>query len=259
MTHAAAHSADQIDALPDLPADRRPQHIAIIMDGNGRWARAQGQLRVAGHRAGAQSVREIVMACGRLGVKALTLFSFSMENWKRPSEEVGALMQLLLEYLRKERDELLENNICFRTIGRRQGLPEEVLTVIDEVVAATAQATGLNFTLALNYSSRTEITDAVIELARRVVAGDLEPEAITPEVIASQLDTGRAGLADPDLLIRTAGEMRVSNFLLWQISYAELFVTDVLWPDFRAEHLHEAMREYARRDRRYGAIESARA
>lgn len=222
------------------------------MDGNGRWASQRKMPRVAGHRQGAKSVREIIIASGRLGLEALTLYSFSIENWKRPAEEVGALMDLYLEYLRKERQELLDNNVRFLQIGRREGLPEEVLDIVDDVTDATSHCTGLTLVLALNYGSRTEITDAVQSIARKVKAGTLDPESITQETLSNHLYT--AGLPDPDLLIRTAGEMRVSNYLLWQISYAELYVTGVFWPDFRIEDLHDAIREYARRDRRYGAI-----
>jgi undecaprenyl diphosphate synthase len=235
--------------------ERRPRHIAIIMDGNGRWAQQRNQLRVAGHREGAKSVREIVIASGQLGIEALTLYSFSIENWKRPVEEIGALMDLYLEYLNLERQELIDNNVRFHQIGRREGLPDEVLEVMDEVVEATRHCTGLNLVLALNYGARTEITDAVKAIATKVKQGEIDPERITPETIEAHLYT--AHLPDPDLLLRTAGEMRLSNYLLWQISYAELYVTDVYWPDFRVPHLHEAIREYAQRHRRFGALDDS--
>ena len=241
--------------LPELevPLDRRPRHIAAIMDGNGRWARARNEPRIAGHRAGAQAVRDIVIGCGRLGIEALTLYSFSSENWKRPAGEVDALMQLYLEYLVKERQELLDNNVRFHQIGRRDGLPPAVLDEVHETVRATAHCTGLNLVLALNYGSRAEITDAVQSIAKKVEKGELSADAISESTISDHLYT--AGLPDPDLLIRTAGEYRLSNYLLWQISYAELYVTDVLWPDFTMPELYDAIRAYAARDRRYGGLQ----
>lgn len=238
-----------------IESNRLPRHIAIIMDGNGRWALGRDLPRTAGHAAGAETVRVIVTECGRLGVEALTLYSFSAENWQRPPDEVTALMSLLIEYLGKEQQELLDNNVQLRTIGRREGLAEPVLAAIDEAVRATAHCTGLKLVLALNYGSRGEITDAVRAIAQRVRAGELAPETIDETTIDSHLDT--AGLPDPDLLIRTAGEMRISNYLLWQISYAELYVTDVNWPDFREEHLHAALRDYAQRNRRFGALDES--
>ena len=237
----------------DVPVEKRPRHIAIIMDGNGRWAVERNQPRVAGHRAGARSVRDIVTECAKLGIKALTLYSFSIENWKRPATEVDALMSLYLEYLAKERQELLDNNVRFIQIGRREGLPENVLRAMDETIAATAHCTGLTLALALNYGSRSEITDAVRAIARKVKSGQIAPEAIDESVISNHLYT--AGLPDPDLLIRTAGELRVTNYLLWQISYAEIHVRKRHWPDFRVGDLHEAIRDYAGRNRRFGALD----
>ncbi len=245
-------SVDQRPAL-DVPADRLPRHIAIIMDGNGRWAQERNQPRIAGHRAGARSVRDIVLECSRLGIRCLTLYSFSMENWKRPHDEVDALMELCMEYLVKERDELIDNNIRFRQIGRREGLPAPLLEELDQTIAISSHCTGLTLCLALNYSSRTEITDARRAIAADVKAGRLEPEDLDQNTITGHLYT--AGLPDPDLLIRTAGELRVSNYLLWQISYAEIYVTDVFWPDFRVENLHLALRDYASRCRRFGGID----
>ena len=239
----------------DVPPERRPRHIAAIMDGNGRWARHRRQPRVTGHRAGAQVVRSIVTECGRLGIEALTLYSFSIENWKRPEAEVEALMGLYLEYLAAERDELLANNVQFHRIGSREGLSPSVLDATEEMIAATKHCTGLKLVLALNYGSRQEITDAVRAIARRVASGQLPADAIDETTISSHLYT--AGLPDPDLLIRTAGEFRISNYLLWQISYAELFVTETLWPDFTVAHLHDAIREYASRRRRYGGLDDA--
>ncbi len=240
----------------DLPPDRLPRHIAIIMDGNGRWAQERNQPRIAGHRAGVRSVRDIVLECNRLGVGCLTLYSFSMENWKRPHTEVDALMELCMEYLVKERDELIDDNIRFLQIGRREGLPASLLEELDQTIAISSHCTGLTLCLALNYSSRTEITDAMRGIAADVKAGRLEPEDIDQDTITERLYT--AGLPDPDLLIRTAGELRVSNYLLWQISYAEIHVTDVYWPDFRVENLHHALRDYASRCRRFGGIDQSK-
>jgi undecaprenyl diphosphate synthase len=237
----------------EIPPSKRPRHIAIIMDGNGRWAVERNMPRIAGHRAGARSVRDIVTECGRLGLKALTLYSFSIENWKRPTSEVDALMSLYLEYLSKERDELIENNVRFMQIGRREGLPPKVLEEVDATIAATSRCTGLNLVLALNYGSRAEITDAVQAIANKVKSGTIAPDQITEQTISQHLYT--AELPDPDLLIRTAGELRVSNYLLWQISYAEIHVSERHWPDFTISDLHEAIREYARRNRRFGAVD----
>ena len=237
---------------PPEPALVVPRHIAIIMDGNGRWARRRNQPRIAGHRAGAKAVRDVIFACDRLGVGYTTLYSFSIENWKRPDEEVGALMGLYLDYLVKERGSLVENNIRLIQLGRREGLPASVLDEVDRTAAETASSTGLTLCLALNYGARAEITDAVRDIARQVRAGEIDPDEICEETITEHLYT--AGIPDPDLLIRTAGEHRVSNYLLWQISYAELHITDVLWPDFSVEDLHEGIRDFARRERRYGAI-----
>jgi undecaprenyl diphosphate synthase len=254
MTQIVAPHDLEIHPLSDVPPDRRPRHIAIIMDGNGRWAIERKLPRIAGHRAGARSVREIVMESGRLGINTLTLYSFSTENWKRPTTEVDALMALYLEYLGKERQELIDNNVRFVQIGRREGLPDSVLAAVDESIAATAHCTGLNLVLALNYSSRAEITDAVQAIAEDVKAGRLQPRDISEATISQRLYT--AGLPDPDLLIRTAGEMRVSNYLLWQISYAEIHVSDVFWPEFTKAHLHAAIRDYASRNRRFGALDN---
>jgi undecaprenyl diphosphate synthase len=237
----------------DVPPERRPRHIAIIMDGNGRWAIDRDQPRIAGHRAGAARVRETVVECGRLGIEALTLYCFSLENWKRPDDEVQGLMELLLEYLGRERQELLDNDVRFRQIGRREGLAPSVLREIDTTAEATSACGGLQLCLALNYGSRAEITDAVKTIAEQVRAGTLDVDDIDEGMISRHLYT--AGLPDPDLLIRTAGEHRVSNYLLWQISYAEIHVADVHWPEFTTERLHDAIRDYASRNRRYGAID----
>ncbi len=254
MTRAWTHtSVESGEPTADIPPDRLPRHIAIIMDGNGRWARGRNQPRIAGHRAGAKAVRDVVIECDRLGVEYVTLYSFSMENWKRPAEEVQALMALYLEYLAKERQELIDNNIRFLQLGRREGLPKSVLDLVDETVSISSHCTGLTLSLALNYSSRTEITDAMRGIAAEVEAGRLRPQDIDEQTVSDHLYT--AGLPDPDLLIRTAGELRVSNYLLWQISYAEIHVTDVYWPDFGVEDLHAAIRDYASRCRRYGGVD----
>lgn len=244
--------ADPLARIPDVHPARIPRHIAIIMDGNGRWAQERGFPRIFGHRNGAAAVREVVEECGRLGVEALTLYSFSLENWKRPREEVDALMTLCVAYLEGELDALRRERIRFRVIGRREGLPPEVLRAIDRVVDSTRECTGPTLCLAINYGSRAEIADAVRAVARDVRAGRLDPDTLSEADLSARLYT--ADLPDPDLLIRTAGEYRVSNFLLWQISYAELFVSDLYWPDFNAAELHRAIRDFAARERRFGDV-----
>jgi undecaprenyl diphosphate synthase len=244
--------------LPDVPDERIPRHIAIIMDGNGRWAVRRGLERVRGHEEGARTVRDIVTECARLnrhrgGPDVLTLYSFSLENWKRPVDEVTFLMQMYIEYLRNERPTMMENNIRFRQIGRLDNLPDPVLDEVNVALEETKNNTGLTLVLALNYGSRAEITDAVRAIASKVRSGELDPEDVDEAVISDHLYT--AGMPDPDLLIRTAGEMRVSNYLLWQISYAELVVSDVLWPDFEVNDLHAAIRAFASRNRRFGALD----
>lgn len=234
----------------DIDPNRAPRHVAIIMDGNGRWARERGLPHIAGHRAGAEAVRRTMRACEAVGVEVLTLYSFSTENWKRPEDEVRALMGLLLELVTAETDGLIARNIRLRVIGRREGLPEDVRGAIDDAVARTTECDGSTLCLALNYGSRAEIADAVRGIAEDVAAGTLDPKDVDEGAIESRLYT--AGLPDPDLLIRTAGEMRVSNYLLWQISYAELHVTEVRWPDFGEAEFFDALREYQSRDRRFG-------
>lgn len=235
-----------------LPRERLPRHIAVIMDGNGRWAAQRGWPRIRGHAEGAKTVRQIVTHCARLGIEALTLFSFSTENWKRPREEVDFLMGLYVEYLIAERETIMGNNVRFLHIGRREGLPAPVLDEMDRTVAMSAANTGLRLCLALNYGSRDEIVDAVRRLAERVREGELAPSDIDADAISNSLYT--AGLPDPDLLIRTAGERRVSNFLLWQISYAEIFVSDRLWPEFTPADLDAAIKDFASRERRFGDV-----
>jgi undecaprenyl diphosphate synthase len=244
--------------LPDIPSERFPRHIAIIMDGNGRWAVRRQLERVRGHAEGAKTVRTVVTECARLrkhrgGPDYLTLYSFSLENWKRPPSEVTFLMQMYIDYLRQERPTMMENNIRFQQIGRLENLPEPVLDEVNITLEETKNNDGLTLVLALNYGSRAEITDAVQAIAGKVKAGQLDPRQVTEETISSHLYT--AGMPDPDLLIRTAGEMRISNYLLWQISYAELYVSDVLWPDFGVNDLHSAIRSFATRNRRFGALD----
>jgi len=245
-----------LDPRQELHLERHqlPRHIAIIMDGNGRWANLRGLLRIQGHAAGAANVREIVTHCARLGLEALTLYSFSSENWKRPAREVEALMNLYAEYLVKERVTIMDNNVRLVQIGRREPLPEAVLRELDTTARMSRDNTGLRLQLAINYGSRDEIVDAVRTIARKVLAGQIVPDDIDESVISAHLYT--AGVPDPDLLIRTAGEMRISNFLLWQISYAEFYVADALWPDFSKDDLNEAIRAFAARDRRFGGVKS---
>jgi undecaprenyl diphosphate synthase len=239
-------------AAVGLDLDRLPAHIAIIMDGNGRWAQQKGLARVAGHLNGVVSVRRTVEECVRLGVQQLTLYCLSSENWKRPQEELNFLMALLEKYLIEERREILDQNIRFSTIGRREGLPEKVLAEIDENIRLTQDSTGMGLCLAINYGGRTELIDAVRGIAEQVRAGTLPLEQIDEAVISGALYT--SGMPDPDLLIRTAGEMRLSNFLLWQVSYAELWVTEQCWPDFDIPLLHQALRDFAGRVRRFGGL-----
>jgi undecaprenyl diphosphate synthase len=235
-----------------LEPERLPAHVAIIMDGNGRWARQRGLPRVEGHARGVHSVRATVEECCRLGVGQLTLYCLSSENWKRPQAELDFLMALLEQYLVQERAEILGQNIRFCTIGRRSELPPPVLKEIDENARLSRANTGMRLCLAINYGGRTEIVDAVRALAKQARDGALDPEQIDEEAISSALYT--EGMPDPDLLVRTAGEMRVSNFLLWQISYAELWVTEKCWPDFDRATLHQALHDYAQRERRFGGL-----
>jgi undecaprenyl diphosphate synthase len=229
-----------------------PRHIAIIMDGNGRWAASRGLPRIAGHREGARRVRAVVEECARIGVEALTLYSFSSENWKRPEEEVLGLMELARHHLQLERQMMLANDIRFRRLGRREGLPAPVLAELDRTEDETSACRGMTLCLAMNYGSRQEIVDAVQSIAVRVRRGEVDPGAIDDAMVSGAL--GTHGLPDPDLLVRTAGERRISNFLLWQISYAELFVTDVLWPEFGVEHLRAAIEDFTARRRTYGGL-----
>jgi undecaprenyl diphosphate synthase len=247
-----------MSSLSDIPAEKLPRHIAIIMDGNGRWAVRQGKERVRGHHRGAQTVKELVTDAAELRKEHgapdyLTLYSFSLENWRRPPEEVAFLMAMYVEYLREERVTMMASNIRFNQIGRLDNLPEAVLDEVNLTLEQTRHNTGLTLTLALNYGSRAEITDAVKAIAEKARDGTLDPRDIDEETIHQHLYT--ADMPDVDLLIRTAGEMRVSNYLLWQISYAELYVSDTLWPDFGPPHLHAAMRAFSQRNRRFGALD----
>ncbi len=236
-----------------LSPGQLPRHIAIIMDGNGRWAKQRGWPRIRGHEEGAKAVRRIVTHCARLGINALTLYSFSTENWKRPADEVGFLMDLYVRYLIGERETIMNNDVRFVHVGKRAGLPPRVLEEMDRTVAESRHNPGLTLCLALNYGSRDEIVEGVRRIAREVSAGKLAPDAIDEARISASLFT--AGLPDPDLLIRTANERRVSNFLLWQISYAEIHVCPALWPDFGEAELHAAIRDFAGRERRFGGVQ----
>jgi len=232
-----------------LPANL-PKHVAIIMDGNGRWAKARRLPRIEGHRAGVDSIHDTLRACNELNIPYLTLYAFSNENWQRPKDEVNFLMALLSDYLDKELKELNRNNIRFQVIGRLDMLPSEIQKKIARNVVETKNNTALILTLALSYSGRLELVDAVKKIVRQVKDGKIDPLKIDEVTIEQNLYT--YGLPDPDILIRTSGEMRISNFLLWQMSYTEIYVTDVLWPDFRKKHFLEAVEDYQKRDRRFG-------
>jgi undecaprenyl diphosphate synthase len=236
-----------------ISIERIPAHVAVIMDGNGRWAAQRHLPRVEGHRAGTEAVRETVETGARLGLRVLTLYAFSIENWKRPAAEVSTLMMLLKRYLRAELETLLRNDIRFRVIGRMEDLAPDIQQELRSAIERTAGNSGMLFNIALNYGGRAEIVDA----ARRAIEAGIRPEDLDEDKFAQFLYT--SGQPDPDLLIRTSGEMRVSNFLLWQIAYAEIYVTETLWPDFRRRHLLEAVLAYQKRERRYGGISPERA
>ena len=233
-----------------IDMSRVPQHIAVIMDGNGRWAKLHGKERLYGHYNGVESVRAVITASVQLGVKYLTLYTFSTENWNRPKAEVYGLMELLVENIVKETPTFHKNNIRFTTIGDNSLLPEKALRKLEECIADTVKNTGMTLVLALSYSSRWEITDAVRKIAAKVKSGELNVEDIDDQVVSDNLTT--AGIPDPELLIRTSGELRLSNYLLWQMAYTELYFTDTLWPDFREESLYEAIVDYQKRERRFG-------
>jgi undecaprenyl diphosphate synthase len=246
-------SAAQIMEL-GLRADRLPRHVAVIMDGNGRWAQLRGCPRIEGHRRGVATVRSIVEQCSRLNLEQLTLYCFSSENWKRPELELTLLMRLFEQYLIEERSEIIRQNLRFAVIGRREGLSDGILREIEGTCDCARDNTGMRLCLAVNYGSRREIVDAARAIACDVASGRLDPDLINESLFENHLYT--AGMTDPDLVIRTAGEMRVSNYLLWQISYAELWVTEKCWPEFGVNDLHSAFVDFAARDRRFGGLSS---
>ncbi len=239
-------------AKPPPSAPAIPRHVAIIMDGNGRWARRRGLPRSAGHRAGVEAVRRTVKAARALGIEYLTVFAFSSENWRRPADEVGELLRLFRHYLRAEVAELHAENVRLRFIGQRDRLPADIREMAEQAEALTAENTGNTFIVALSYGGRAEIANAARALAEKAVAGEMDPAAITEEALAGALYT--ADIPDPDLLIRTSGERRISNFLLWQLAYAEMVFIDKFWPDFQAEDLSEAIAHFGQRERRFGGI-----
>jgi undecaprenyl diphosphate synthase len=239
-------------ALQGLDPSRLPRHVAIIMDGNGRWAQRRGLNRLYGHRRGKSSVRAIVQLSRRLGIEYLSLYAFSTENWSRPASEVSGLMRLLKNYLTTELDRMMKDRVRLLVIGNTRKLPRDVQQALRHTVERTKDNDRLTVILALSYSAREEIAAAVRAIARRIKRGDLEPDAITEETIAQSL--GTAGIPDPDLLIRTSGEVRLSNFLLWQVAYTEIYITETLWPDFRERDFLEALREFQSRDRRFGGL-----
>ena len=245
MTAPAAHLSAEAKAS-------LPRHVAVIMDGNGRWAKERHLPRIEGHRAGAESARIIIRACGELGVKYLTLYAFSVENWNRPKDEVDALMKYLVHYLKTETKDLNKNNVRLEVIGQIHRLPDNVQEHLQKSITTLSKNNGLTLIMALSYGSRIEIVDAVRQIAEKVKGGKLDPADITEQVVSQHLWT--RNIPDPDLLIRTSGEMRVSNFLLWQISYAELVITPTFWPDFKKPQFYAALEEYAKRHRRFGGV-----
>ncbi|MGD9391035.1 MAG: isoprenyl transferase [Thioalkalispiraceae bacterium] len=238
------------NSQPVTSSEKMPEHIAIIMDGNGRWAQQKGKPRYAGHKAGVEAVRDVVKQCSVKGIKVLTLFAFSSENWRRPEKEVGLLMELFMMALDREVKKLNENNVQLRIIGDKTAFNEKLQKRIEKSEALTADNTGLVLNIAANYGGQWDITQAVRKLAHKVEAGELKPDAITEHSIAAELNM--ADLPEPDLFIRTGGEQRISNFLIWQLAYTELYFTDVLWPDFKREQLNKAIESFAGRQRRFG-------
>ncbi|MBX3392082.1 MAG: di-trans,poly-cis-decaprenylcistransferase [Phycisphaeraceae bacterium] len=249
---ARSPESDPAVALPDVPVSRIPRHVAVIMDGNGRWASARGRPRTDGHRAGAASIRRTLVHAAKLGIEYLTLYSFSSENWSRPEEEVRALMELCIEHCHSEQAELSSSGVRVVVIGRREGLAADVVEALEFVERSTAECRRITVCLAINYGSRGEIADAARSLARDAAAGRITAESIDETAVSSRLYT--AGMPDPDLLIRTGGEMRLSNYLLWQLSYAELHSSPVLWPDFSEGDLDAAVRDFATRHRKFGGL-----
>lgn len=254
LTNNAQGGQDKKLQADLVKAGKIPRHVAIIMDGNGRWAKRKGNMRSFGHKAGVDSVRDITEACAQIGVKYLTLYTFSTENWNRPKAEVNALMHILVNTLRKEADNLNENNIKLATIGQTDRFPNKCQQKLREVIELTKDNDGLHLCLALSYSGRWDITEAVKKLAIQVKEGTLDPKDIDDKLIDNQLST--AAIPDPDLIIRTSGEYRISNFLLWQLAYSELFITETYWPDFRRDELYKAISSYQKRDRRFGALKN---
>ena len=247
LTNSEIESIEEVKAKGNIP-----RHIAIIMDGNGRWAKKRNLPRVAGHQRGVESVRFIVETCVSLGVEILTLYSFSTENWKRPKDEVTALMRLIVKSLQNETNELNSNNIKLTAIGNIKSLPEIVQQELNQAFEKTSNNTKMTLNLALSYSGRWELVEAIKNISTQAVSGKIKPEEISEEIITKNLTT--SGMPDPDLLIRTSGEFRISNFLLWQIAYSEIFVSDVLWPDFRCKNLIEAVKDFQKRERRFGLV-----
>lgn len=252
MMWLKAWKQNKMDLMDQIVLERLPRHIAIIMDGNGRWAQKRGLPRSMGHRAGVEALRKVVKTCSNLGIEVLTVYAFSTENWSRPKDEVGVLMKLLTEYLRKELRELHENNVVIRAIGGLQDLPMEAQRELENSIKRTKNNTGLILNIALNYGGRYEIINAVKEISRDVLSGKQQIDAINEECFSDALFT--RGLPDPDLMIRTSGEMRLSNFLLWQLAYTEIVVIDELWPDFGEKTLLDAIIAFQKRDRRFGGI-----
>jgi undecaprenyl diphosphate synthase len=246
---------EEAELLEKLDPKRLPSHVAIIMDGNGRWAQRRHLPRIAGHRAGMKATRDVVETCSRLGLSCLTLYAFSLENWRRPETEVHFLMRLLREYVKRELASLMENNIRLLFVGRSGEIPAQVRKDMDDAMRQTAHNTGMKLVVALNYGGRAEITDAVNSILDSARANGVTSFRVDEQMISDHLYT--AGLPDPDLLIRTSGEMRVSNFLLWQIAYAEIYITDALWPDFSRARLFEALRDFQKRERRFGGLGAA--
>ena len=234
----------------EIDKDKIPNHIAVIMDGNGRWAQKKGAMRIFGHRNAMTAVREMIEGSAELGVKHITLYAFSTENWSRPQDEINALMELLVNAIADEVGNMMKNNIRLSTIGDTDSLPQACQSNLRNAMQTTGGNTGLEVILALSYSGKWEITEAVKSIVEKVVSKEIEKEEITQELISSHLNT--KGIPDPELLIRTSGELRISNFMLWQMAYTELYFTEVLWPDFRKEHLHEAILAYQKRERRFG-------
>ena len=247
-------SSTQPNPELNVPKERQPRHVAIIMDGNGRWAQRQELPRVRGHQQGAKTVRVITEECARIGIEQLTLYCLSSENWKRPEDELEFLMFLLSQYMIDERETMMENNIRLQIIGRRERIPADVQKEMDKSLEMTAGNTGTCLCLAINYGGRAEIVDATRTIAQKVVEGQLKSQDISEELVSAHLYT--AGMSDPDLLIRTAGEMRISNYLLWQISYAEMWVTQKMWPEFSIADFHDAIADFSNRNRRFGGLNS---